>query len=94
MTKEGRKMEEVNKQVQGEPWKNERYFASFEEADALRKSLKAGDKTGTLQFKVKRCGVAGTQYVVKSRVDPSLKAALEEIEEKMLRKKSEKKSKN
>ena len=83
-------MEESTKQVQGEPWKTERYFSTFEEADALRKSLRA---TGTTQFKVKRCGVAKTQYVVKSRVDPSLKAALEEIEEKMLRKKSEKKSK-
>lgn len=93
MTKEGRKMEESTKQVQGEPWKTERYFSTFEEADALRKSLRASDKTGTTQFKVKRCGVAKTQYVVKSRVDPSLKAALEEIEEKMLRKKSEKKSK-
>ena len=87
MTKEGRKMEESTKQVQGEPWKTERYFSTFEEADALRKSLRASDKTGTTQFKVKRCGV------VKTRVDPNLKAALEEIEEKMLRKKSEKKSK-
>jgi hypothetical protein len=86
-------MEETVKQVQGEPWKNERYFASFEEADQLRKSLKAYDKTGTLQVKVKRCGVGRETYVVKSRVDPSLKAALDEIEEKMLRKKSEKKSK-
>jgi len=86
-------MEETTKQAQGEPWKTERYFSTFEEADALRKSLRASDKTGTTQFKVKRCGVAKTQYVVKSRVDPLLKAALEEIEEKMLRKKSEKKSK-
>ena len=86
-------MEETTKQVQGEPWKNERYFASFEEADQLRKSLKAYDKTGTLQVKVKRCGVGSETYVVKSRVDPSLKAALDEIEEKLLRKKSEKKSK-
>lgn len=86
-------MSDTKTQVQGEPWKNERFFSNFEEADALRKSLKAHDKTGTLQFKVKRCGVSGTQYVVKSRVDPSLKAALEEIEEKMLRKKAEKKSK-
>ena len=85
-------MTETTKQVQGEPWKSERYFSTFEEADALRKSLKSSDKTGTLQFKVKRCGVGSVQYVVKSRVDPSLKAALEEIEEKMLRKKSEKKS--
>ena len=86
-------MEETTKQVQGEPWKNERYFASFEEADTFRKAVKSQDKTGTYQVKVKRCGVGKSQYVVKSRVDPSLKAALEEIEEKMLRKKSDKKSK-
>lgn len=79
--------------TQGEPWKNERFLGSFEEADTLRKSLKAQDKTGTLQFKIKRCGVGGTTYVVKSRIDPSLKAALEEIEEKMMRKK-DKKGKN
>ncbi len=45
---------EVN---ESHPWKNERYFSSFEEADQLRKSLKAYDKPGTLQVKVKRCGV-------------------------------------
>ena len=76
--------------TQGEPWKSERFFSTFEEADTLRKSLKAHDKTGTLQIKVKRCGVGGTTYVVKSRVDPTLKAALEEIEEKMMRKKDKK----
>jgi len=86
-------MEETGNQIQGEPWKNERYFASFYEADTFRKAVKLQDKTGTLQVKVKRCGVGKETYVVKSRVDPSLKAALEEIEEKMLRKKSEKKSK-
>ena len=77
-------------QTQGEPWKNERYFASFDEADTFRKSIKAQDKTGTLQVKVKRCGVEQSMFVVKSRTDPSLKAALEEIEEKMLRSKSKK----
>jgi len=83
-------MEETTKQVQGEPWKNERYFASFEEADTFRKSVKAQDKTGTYQVKIKRSGVGGQQYVVKSRVDPSLKAALEEIEEKLLTSKNKK----
>jgi hypothetical protein len=77
-------------QTQGEPWKNERYLSSYEEADAFRKSIKAQDKTGTLQVKVKRCGGDTTMFVVKSRIDPSLKAALEEIEEKMLRNKSKK----
>jgi hypothetical protein len=86
-------MEEITKQVQGEPWKNERFFASFEEANAFRKSVKSQDKTGTLQVKVKRCGLGKETYVVKSRVDPSLKAALEEIEEKMLRKKSDNRNK-
>ena len=86
-------MEETTKQVQGEPWKNERYFNTYEEAQTLRDSLKAHDKTSTLQVKIKRCGSGKTMYVVKSRVDPLLKAALEEIEEKMLRKKSDKKSK-
>jgi D-tyrosyl-tRNA(Tyr) deacylase len=78
---------------QGEQWKNERYFSTFEDADALRKSLKTSDRSGTQQFKIKRCGVGGTTYVVKSRVDPSLKAALEEIEEKMMRRKDKKTSK-
>jgi len=39
-----------------ELWKNERYFSSFEEADALRKSLLSGSNGATLQVKVKRCG--------------------------------------
>ena len=80
-------------QTQGEPWKNERYFASFEEADTFRKSVKGQDKTGTLQVKVKRCGGVETKFVVKTRTDPSLKAALEEIEEKMLRTKTKKQKK-
>mgnify|MGYP003349961072 CR=1 FL=1 len=79
--------------MQGEPWKNERFLGSFQEADTLRKSLKAQDKTGTLQFKIKRCGIGGTTYVVKSRIDPNLKAALEEIEEKMMKKKDKKAAK-
>jgi len=73
-----------------ESWKNERYFSTFEEADTLRKSLLHRD--GTLQVKVKRCGFEGTQYVVKSRVNPELKATIEQVEEQMLIAK-EKKSK-
>lgn len=72
------------------PWQNEGFFSTFEEADALRKSRKARDNTGILQFKVKRCGQGGSLYVVKSRTDPTLKAALEEIEEKLLTSKNKK----
>jgi len=93
-TDEGDKMSNV-KVVTNEshPWKNERFLSSFEEADALRKSLKSQDKTGTVQVKIKRCGGDQPLFVVKSRVDPSLKAALEEIEEKMLVSKKSKKTK-
>ena len=81
-----------NKQdVNGSIWKTERYFSSFEEADQLRKSLKGKDKTGIMEFKVKRCGEAGKMFVVKSRESAALKAELLEIEEKMLTKKNKKK---
>ena len=61
-----------------ELWKNERYFSTFDEADTLRKSLLSGPNGATLQVKVKRCGEGGTQYVVKSRTNPELKAAIQE----------------
>ena len=78
-----------------EVWKNERYFSTFEEADSLRKSLLSGPQGATLQVKVKRCGIEKSQYVVKSRTNPELKAALQEVEEKMLvnKQKKEKKAK-
>lgn len=62
-------------------WKNERYLGSFEEADAFRKTLLQQDPT--LQVKVKRCGLEGRDYVVKSRIAPELKAAVQEVEEKL-----------
>jgi hypothetical protein len=75
-TDEGAKMSEL--------WKNERYFSSFEEADAMRKSLLSGATGATLQVKVKRCGEEGRTYVVKSRTNPELKAIVQEVEEQML----------
>lgn len=72
---------------QGEPWKTEGFANSFEEADKLRKSLKKEDKTGTFAFKVKRCGVGGNEFVVKSRFDPALKAELEALEASLFTKK-------
>lgn len=76
--------------VNGESWKNERYFSTFEEADTLRKTLLSGTSGATLQVKVKRCGVGGSQYVVKSRTNPELKAAMQEVEEKLLVSKAKK----
>jgi len=83
---EGAKMSEL--------WKNERFFSSFEEADSLRKSLLSAPNGATLQVKVKRCGQEGKMYVVKSRTNPELKAAIQEVEEQVLvaKQKREKKS--
>lgn len=77
----------------GETWKNVRYLGSYEEADALRKSLMLQDPT--LQVKIKRCGLGGVDYVVKSRVAPDLKAVVKEVEEQMavVKEKKEKKAK-
>lgn len=75
-----------NMSEQSFPWKTERYFSSFEEADQLRKSLLLKDKNSILQVKVKRCGLNGTQFVVKSRQNPIVLAELEEIERKMNKK--------
>lgn len=77
--------------LSGDPWKNERFFSSFEEADAMRKSLKLADRVGALQVKVKRCGENGSLYVVKSRVDQKVMAELKEIEDKLFSKKKSKK---
>ena len=85
-TDEGDKMSDQN----GQSWKNERYFSTFEEADKLRKSLKLG---GLLSVKVKRCGENGSQYVVKSRVDQNALAELQQIEENLLTSKNKKSKK-
>ena len=71
-------------------WNSVRYLGSFEEADALRKALLTQDPT--LQVKVKRCGLNGSVYVVKSRVAPELKSAVQEVE-KQLTAANEKKAK-
>lgn len=65
----------------GNTWTAVRFFCSFEEADTLRKSLKTGDLSGTLQVKVKRCGVSGVHYVVKTRQSAELAAATASLDE-------------
>lgn len=59
---EGGNMSETH----GRTWKNERYLASYFEADMLRRSLLLRNE-GFLEVKVKRCGEGGNMYVVKSR---------------------------
>ena len=53
-------------ETHGSTWTNVRFLASFFEADMLRKSLLLRNE-GILEVKVKRCGVGGNMYVVKSR---------------------------
>ena len=77
--------------VAGDPWTNEGYFDTFEQADRARKQTKANDRSGLLALKIKRSGPEGRRFVLKSRVDAGLKAQLEEIEEKMLSRNSKKK---
>ena len=59
-------MSDEKVETQGAPWKNERFLASFFEADMLRTSLLLRNE-GILEVKVKRCGEGGKTYVVKSR---------------------------
>ena len=86
-------MSDNNTNTNGTCWTNERYFSSFEEADTLRKALKLKDKSGIMEFKVKRCGEGGNSFVVKSRMNEKAKQELEEIENKMLSSKNKNKNK-
>ena len=74
-------------------WTNVRFFSSFEEAAQLRGSLLEKDSSGTLQVKVKRCGLNGTLYVVKTRQSPELMAASNAVDEALAKDKTEKKTK-
>lgn len=80
-------------EVNGPPWKSEGYYVSYEEAAHVKMLLKGSDRTGTLQFKIKRCGNAGVNYVVKSRIDQNALAELQELEEKLLTSKNKKSKK-
>ena len=77
---EGGMMNDENVQVQGSPWTNERYLATYEEATFLRDSLNARDHSGTLEIKIKRCGEGGRLYVVKSRQSHELKQAEDQLD--------------
>ena len=57
----------------GKPWKNEGYYTSFEEADAIRQKLnriwEGNDQHKGMQVKVKWSN-ARQQFVVKTRLHP------------------------
>jgi len=83
-------MSDTNVSV-GNPWTNVRYFSTFEEANEMRTSLKSHDTSGLLQVKVKRCGVSGLMYVVKSRQSADLVRAQTEVDEALEQPKTTKK---
>lgn len=74
----------------GNPWKSERYFSNYEEALTLKNSLKAMDRAGLMEIKIKRCGINGNQYVVKSRQNLKAMEELKQIEEKLTPSKNKK----
>ena len=68
---------EKEKEKQGKPWKKSGVFGSFEDADKRRNQLivelgleKQSNKGQDFQVKVKRCGIAGKQFMVKLRYLP------------------------
>lgn len=74
-------------------WTNEKYFSTFEEALSLKKSLQLSEKGATMQFKIRRCGIGKSQYVVKSRTDPQLVKAVQQVEKQLTNKSLPKKKK-
>lgn len=75
------------------PWTNEKHFVTYEEALSLKKSLQLSEKGATMQFKIRRCGIGKSQYVVKSRTDPQLAKAVETVEKQLTNKSLPKKKK-
>ena len=74
-------------------WTNEKYLSTYEEALSLKKSLQLSEKGATMQFKIRRCGIGKSQYVVKSRTDPQLAKAVEQVEKQLTNKSLPKKKK-
>ena len=67
MAKKRKQKEEVEEK-HGKPWKNVARYDNFCDADKKRaKLLSESDK---FQVKVKRCGIGGISYVVKTRKNP------------------------
>ena len=91
--------EDKNKVItQGKPWTTVGTFDSYENASNQVMHLIA--VAPTYDYKIKRCGPLGTQFVIKSRLNPKLDEAEKKLNEKSLaiseardKKKTNKKSK-
>jgi len=81
--------EELQTQTPGKPWKNEGFYFTFEEADAVRRKLKSiwkdNEQHKGMQVKVKK---SSDKFVVKTRLHPDNEVK----EEKKVKKKSGKNS--
>lgn len=78
-------------------WKVEDVFSLYENALQFKKDLQRSQRGATLQVKIHRYTandkVNTETFVVKSRTDPSLVAAIQEVEEQLLINKSKTKKK-
>lgn len=78
-------------------WKVEEIFVMYENAKEFKKQLLRSPEGATLQVKIHRYppskAVNTETFVVKSRTDPSLVAAIQEVEEQLLINKSKSKKK-
>jgi hypothetical protein len=64
-------------------WKNEKIFSSYEEAKTFLQQLQYTPEGAIMQYKIKR---NKNQFCVKSRTDPSLIDAINEIDKKIKKK--------
>jgi hypothetical protein len=64
-------------------WKNEKIFSSYEEAKTFLQQLQYAPESAIMQYKIKR---NKDQFYIKSRIDPSLIDAINEIDKKTKKK--------
>lgn len=64
-------------------WKNEKIFSSYEEAKLFQEQLQYAPEGAIMQYKIRRYK---DQFYVKSRTDPSLIDAINEIDKKTKKK--------
>ena len=76
---------ETKVQPIGLPWKNAGRYPDYESADSKRKQLISGwDPESGMEAKVRRMNSDGS-FIVKTRQDPKIKAALEQAAKKAKR---------
>lgn len=78
-------------------WKVENIFTLYESANEFKKHLQSSPRGATLQVKIHRYAATNNinteTFVVKSRTDPSLVLAIQEVEERLLISKNKTKKK-